>query len=93
MLPIPKNNLAKSTLATIEAIAACLNKQGKKFVVSEAGEGEGLIYTQSDGGYKNVIIDEDGDFEFLDIPKDRRKTTNKLFTRGSITPEELASML
>lgn len=48
-------------------------------IVTKTGEDELLIYKDDgNGGYINLIIDEDGDIQIMHIPKDRRQTWHKL---------------
>lgn len=46
--------------------------QGKVLHVSTTGEGEVLIYTEQNGDYRNIIIDEDGDIEYLYVDNNNR---------------------
>jgi prenyltransferase beta subunit len=48
--------------------------------ISKTGEYEFLTYVKTtDGSFKNILIDEEGDIELIFLPKDRSKTWNKLF--------------
>ena len=50
-----------------------------KAEVSKTGEGELLIHKEDgNGGYINLIIDEDGDIEIMHIKSNRAKTWNKV---------------
>lgn len=63
--------------------------QGKVPTVSTTGEGELLIYTCQGGDYRNIIIDEDGDIEYLYVDnRDRANSWHEYFdapTIGEIT--------
>lgn len=74
----------------IEIIGEC-NKQGKNYILSKTGENEVLIYTCDDGNYKNIIIDSDGDIEFMYISDDRSKSYNEYIK--DINIEELVNRL
>ena len=45
--------------------------------VSKTGEGEILIYRNEGEEFRNIIIDNDGDIEYLHIPSDRTATYNE----------------
>ena len=46
--------------------------------VSKTGEGELLIHKEDgDGGYINLIIDEDGEIEIMHIKSNKSKSWNK----------------
>ncbi len=47
--------------------------------ISRTSETELLIYTEDNDTYNNIIIDKDGDVEFMHIPLDRTKTYNEHF--------------
>lgn len=47
--------------------------------ISKSTEGEFVIFITSNGTYKNVLVDEDGDIQLLIIPQNRSKTYNKMF--------------
>lgn len=49
------------------------------FNISKSGDSEFLVYVNSNGTFKNVLVNEDGDIELLVIPPDRRKSYNKTF--------------
>ena len=47
--------------------------------VSKTGDGELLIYkSDGNGGFINIIVDDEGCIELMHIPDDRTKTTNKI---------------
>lgn len=75
----------------VEAIINECDRQNKKYTLSKTGDNEILIYTYIDGVYKNIIIDEDGDIEYLYIPKDRSKSYNEYIK--DINVVELVSKL
>lgn len=56
-----------------------LTNPSKNLNISKSSEGEFIIYISSNGIYKNLLIDEDGDIEILVIPQDKSKTYNKRF--------------
>ena len=47
--------------------------------ISKSIEDEFVIFITSNGAYKNMLVDEDGDIELLIIPADKTKTYNKRF--------------
>jgi len=47
--------------------------------ISKSGDNEFLVYINSNGTFKNILVNEDGDIELLVIPPDRRKSYNKTF--------------
>lgn len=70
--------------------------QGKTDIcISKTGDNELLIYTFSDGDYKNIIIDADADIEYLYIPMDRTHTFNEHFSfiMNDFSPKQLAEKL
>lgn len=60
-----------------DLIKDCINQDKFDIVVSLTGENELLIYREQQGVFNNVIIDSDGDIEFLHIPVDRSQTYNE----------------
>lgn len=51
--------------------------------ISKSREGEFIAFTTtSNGTYKNLLIDEDGDIEIIIIPKDNYRTYNKQFYKA-----------
>lgn len=56
-----------------------LTNLSKNIVISKSIENEFVIFLTSNGTYKNVLVDEDGDIELLIIPSDKTKTYNKRF--------------
>lgn len=48
-------------------------------IISKTGENELLFYTTRNCIQNNIIIDEDGDVEFMCIPIDVRKTYNEFY--------------
>lgn len=47
--------------------------------LSKSKEGEFLAYITSNGAYRNLLVDEDGDIELLIIPADKTKTHSRRF--------------
>lgn len=60
-------------------IKLLIHNPEKKINISRSNEGEFIIFFESQGSYKNFLIDEDGDIELLSIPNDKSKTHNKRF--------------
>ncbi len=59
-------------------LIAELHKLGKKDItVSITGEMELLLWRKVDDNLKNIIIDNDGDIEILEIKEDRKASWNK----------------
>lgn len=56
-----------------------LTNSSKDINISKSIENEFVIFIASNGAYKNLLIDEDGDIELLIIPTDKTKTYNKRF--------------
>jgi hypothetical protein len=76
-------------------ILTALNNQSKDdFIISHTGDNELLIYRNNNGEFRNIIIDNDGDIEYLCIPKIRRNTYNEHypFVLG-INADQLAGKL
>lgn len=70
--------------------------QGKTDIkISKTGDNELLIYTFSDGNYKNILIDGDADIEYLYIPQERENTFNEHFSfvMNDFSPKQLAEKL
>ena len=67
--------------------------QGKNIILSKTGEGELLIYTKYDDVFNNLIIDEDGDVEFMQIPSNWRDTYNEYYYYPNLDYKKLVSML
>jgi hypothetical protein len=63
----------------IDIIKECANQRKFDIIISKTGESELLIFRESNGTFNNIIIDEDGDIEFLHIPIDRKDTYNEHF--------------
>lgn len=71
-----------------------LKKQGKNdFVISKTGDDEILIYRKINGEYRNLIIDEDCDVIYLNIPVDRRNSHNEFYPFAIVNANTLASKL
>ena len=47
--------------------------------ISKTSDGEFIAYTTSNGTYKNILVDEDGDIELLIIPINKCSIFNKRF--------------
>ena len=56
-----------------------LSNSFRNINISKSIENEFVIFLSSNGTYKNILIDEDGDIELLIIPSDKTKTYNKRF--------------
>lgn len=56
-----------------------LTNSSKDINISKSIENEFVIFITSNGTYKNMLVDEDGDIELLIIPSDKTKTYNKRF--------------
>lgn len=56
-----------------------LTNVSKSIDISKSAENEFVIFITSNGTYKNILVDEDGDIELLIIPSDKTKTYNKRF--------------
>lgn len=63
-----------------DIIENCINQSKTDIKISRTGENEILIFRESNGNFKNIIIDEDGDVEFLYIPVNRSNTKNEHFS-------------
>jgi len=63
----------------IDIINNCILQDKIDIKISKTGENELLIFREYKGDFKNIIIDEDADIEFLHIPNDRSKTYNEHF--------------
>lgn len=83
----------KSTFEVSVKILEELKKTDKKFTISSTGEDEILFYTKEGGDFKNLIIDEDGDVEFLIIRQEREKSEGKLFLREELNYKEISLLL
>lgn len=67
---------------------------GKELTISKTGDNEALIYTSSNGDFKNIIIDDEGNIEFLFISANRSDSYNEYFPFiGNINAQELAGKL
>jgi len=74
-------------------IEECI-RQDKDITISKTTDNEILIYTDHDGSFDNLIIDHDGDIEYICIPKNRTMVYNEYFRNdGGIDIEELVSMI
>lgn len=70
----------KAVLQLREDILRESYKQNKRdIVISKTGEGELLIYRVVNDEYRNIIIDEDADIEYMNIPANREDTINEYF--------------
>jgi hypothetical protein len=68
--------------------------QSKKGIkISYTGDGELLIYREENGEYRNIIIDNDGDVEYLNIPPNRQNTHNEHIQYMNVNPNDLAAKL
>lgn len=56
-----------------------LTNSSKDINISKSIENEFVIFIASNGTYKNMLVDEDGDIELLIIPSDKTKTYNRRF--------------
>jgi hypothetical protein len=76
-------------------IAQCLHEQQKAFTVSRSGEGELLLYTQAHEAIRNLLIDAEGDVEFLYIDqRNRQNSYHQLYFREEgFNLSELADLL
>lgn len=62
--------------------------------VSRTGDNELLIFRENSGAFNNILIDSDGDIEFIHIPIERENTYNQHFPFiDSINTFELVSKL
>jgi hypothetical protein len=59
-----------------------LTNSSEDINISKSDEGEFIAYVTSNGTFKNVLIDEEGDIEFLIIPQNKSKTYNKRFYKS-----------
>jgi hypothetical protein len=84
--------MEKKKIMIEEIIKEC-RKQNKDYILSKTGENETLIYTYKEGVYRNIIIDDDFDIEYLYIPEDRSKSFNEYFSEKDINIKELVSRL
>lgn len=67
---------------------------GKEVTISKTGDNEALIYTAYNGDFKNIIIDDEGNIEFLFISSNRSDSYNEFFPFiGAIDAQELAGKL
>ena len=48
--------------------------------ISRTGENEILIFRETEGAFNNLIIDEEGDIEYLHIPVNRAETYNEHYS-------------
>ena len=88
------DTLQDISLPIIDEIITECEIQGKVITVSKTGDGEKLIYTQRNGTYYNILIDEDGDVEFMTIPLDWSQATNEHFRAADeISVPKLVSKL
>ena len=77
-----------------DIIKDCLSQNKRDIKISRTGENEILIFSENNGTYNNIIIDEDGDIEFLHIPINRDETYNEHFPFiGDINTYNLVSKL
>src|SRR5688500_4622896 len=63
-----------------DILTSCRNQNKFDVTISRTGDNEILIYRKENGEYKNIMIDESGDIEFLYIPVDRRNTYNEHYS-------------
>ncbi|MCY7410132.1 MAG: hypothetical protein LH473_07655 [Chitinophagales bacterium] len=78
----------------MDIIYACLDLNILDIQIAYTGNGEILIYRKINENYHNLIIDINGDVEFLYIPFDRSKTFNQYFDFvNEINTFNLASLL
>ena len=61
----------------IDVITNCILQKKIDVKISRTGEGELLLYREIGRSFNNIIIDEDGDIEFLHIPEERQNTFNE----------------
>jgi len=60
-------------------IKHCLSLAKTDLKISRTGENEILIYRQNNGAINNIIIDKDGDIEFMRIGKNRATSFNEYY--------------
>ena len=61
----------------IDILRECFKQSKNDIKISRTGENEILIYRIVNGEYRNIILDNDGDIEFLKIPVNRADTYNE----------------
>ena len=77
-----------------DILTNCIRVGKNDMKISRTGENEILIFSEDSGTFKNIIIDKDGDIEFLCIPPDRAKTYNEYYPFiGDIDAAKLAAKL
>lgn len=63
-----------------DIIQDCLKLRKLDILISRTGDNELLIFREVDGTFNNIIIDDEGDIEFLHIPTNRAETYNEHFS-------------
>lgn len=64
----------------VDIINACLNLDKTDIIISKTAEREILIYRKDEAGaFRNILIDEEGDIEYLFIPRQRQETSNEYY--------------
>jgi len=61
-------------------IRDCLWQKKLDIKISRTGENEILIFRETEGTFNNLIIDEEGDIEYLHIPVNRAETYNEHYS-------------
>jgi len=76
-----------------DILNAFVNSGKTNLIVSKTADNEMLIYTNIDGEFRNIIIDENADVEYLFVPKQRRDTFNEYYAFAMVDATELANKL
>jgi len=74
-------------------IRECLSQNKLDIKISRTGDDELLIYRESNGIFNNIIIDSEGDIEFMHIPKNRTLTYNENYLLAEINTNSLVAKL
>jgi hypothetical protein len=78
---------------TLDIISSFVISNDGELVVSKTSENEILLYTSENNSYKNILIDDDGDMQFMFIASNRNESFNEYFDKGNTTAFILASKL
>ena len=76
-----------------DIIKECVREGKGDIIISRTGENELLIYRKLEGGYRNIILDKDGDMEYLHIPEDRSETYNEFVEFHMITGQKIKELV